>query len=164
MSSEDAIVTRIRDAGSLLAAREYLLDAVLPLDWLTHDETQSLFEAILLLPDKRLSRYKKLGLLFWRRTTPFRRWKLLFHAVRSVEYRFETGSMRTGDFSIGDITYDWDRSLSIVTHEGLAIRVGMNRLQGELIRCAEIDPQRILRTIVVGFFRPPGEVNISGFK
>lgn len=164
MSSDDAIVVRIRDAGSALLAREYVLDAVMPLDSATHDETQGSYEALLLLPDKRLSQHKRIGVLFWRRTTPFRRWRLLFREVTSVEYRFETGAMRTGDFSIGDITYKGDKGVSIVTHEGLTIRVDMNRLQGELKRCAEIDPEHTLSTIVVRLFGPPREADRPGSK
>lgn len=159
MCSHDAIVVSIRDGASLLVARDYVLDGIMPLDSIKHDATLARCEVFVLLPEKTIARYERIGVLLWRRSTPFRRWKLVFHGVTSVQYRFQTGAMRTGDFSIGDIHFDLHHVVSIVTHEGLHIHLGVERLQGELIRSAGIDLEHTLSRMVVRLFAPPEQTN-----
>lgn len=159
MCCEDTVVVSIRDEASLLVARDYVLDGIMPLDFLRHDAKMARFDALVLLPEKTLARYERIGLFLWRRSWPFRRWKLVFEAVTSVDYGFQAGAMRRGNFSIGDIRFDMPHTVSIATHEGLDIYLGVECLQGELIRSTEIDVEHTRSRIAVRLLAPPGRTD-----
>lgn len=154
MAFHETVVVEIRDEDSLLMAREHVLDGLMPLGSLMHDERGAWCEMIVLLPDKMRSEYERMGLFFWRRITPFRKWKLVFHAVRSIQYEFHMGAMLSGDFSIGDISYDAKKGVSIFTHEGLVLHLAVNHLEGKLICTPEFDHEHSLTKVVVSLFPP----------
>ncbi|ASV73586.1 hypothetical protein THTE_0984 [Thermogutta terrifontis] len=152
---------QIDTESALFVAKDYLLDALIPLNSVTFDESQAHCEILLLLPDKSMSRYKRiLPFVYWR-TVPFRRWKLVFREVTSVEYKYDAGAMRTGYFSVGDISFSAASGVSIVTHEGLTIHVAMARLVGQLIRTTEVENSHTLQTIVLRLCRPRGQAASS---
>lgn len=149
MPFHETVVVEIRDEDSLLMAREHVLDGLMPLGSLMHDERRARCEVVVLLPEKMHSEYERMRLFFWRRITPFRKWKLVFHALRSIQYEFHMGAMLTGDFSIGNISYDAKKGVSIVTHEGLVLHVAVDRLEAELIRTPEFDHEHSLTKVIV---------------
>lgn len=159
MCSHDTIVVQIDNEASLSIARDYILDALMPLDSVIIDPSQERCEILLLLPDNSISRYERIAPFLYRRITPFRKWRLLFSEVTSVEYRYHTGAMRTGRFSIGDLRLHADAGLSIATHEGLTIHIAAARLAGQLIRTVEIDEEtHALRTIAIRLFWPHRQI------
>ena len=157
MPFHETVVVEICDEQSLLMAREHVLDALMPLGSLMRDEIRAWCEVVVLLPEKMHSEHKRIGLFFWRPITPFRKWRLVFHTVRSIEYEFDVGAMPRGDFSIGDITYDAKNGVSLVTHEGLVLHVAVDRLHGELIRTPEFDHEHSLTKVVVCLFAPAAQ-------
>ncbi len=152
MCSHDTVVVQIENETSLSIARNHILDGLIPLDSIAYDPPRGRCEIPILLPDNSIPRYERITLFLYWRITPFRRWRLLFSEVTSVEYRYDTGAMRTGCFSIANLTFHAEAGLSLVTHEGLTIYMAVARLAGQLIHSREADEAHTLRRIIIRLF------------